>query len=112
MHEVAEGDIDVISQPTALFTQPGELNTTDLYDANTTLAKNRKENGYLTPLGTQPYLPKSPLTDAFVAPNETLTCPCVEAGNSTHLASAEYLLEARIKGAYNMIYGVYQEWVH
>ena len=42
MHEVAEEEIDVISLPTALFTQPDYINPTDISNTNTTLAKTAK----------------------------------------------------------------------
>ena len=67
MHKVAEEDIDVISQPMALFTLPDDLNPTELANAKTTPSKNNQDNGSSTPLGTQPSFPNSPLTDIFVA---------------------------------------------
>ena len=66
----------------------------------------------MTPLRTQPYFPNSPLTDAFVAPDENPPPPRIEAVNNTRISSASDLTEVRFKGANNMIYWIYQYWVH
>ena len=45
MHEVAEDNIDDITQPTYLFTQPDNLDPTELAEDGTTLDEKHQYNG-------------------------------------------------------------------
>ena len=63
-------------------------------------------------IGTQASSLNSPLTDTSVAPDETLPRPHVEAGDSAVLAGTGDLLDVRLLVADNMLFGVYQDWVH
>ena len=112
MHKVSEEEINAIARPTALFNQHDKLDCMEISDAKTTPSKNQRDNGASTPIGTQPYLLNSPLTGAVGAPDEPPLCPCVEAGDATHLARVAELPDVRLKGADGMIFGVYQDWVY
>ena len=84
----------------------------ELSNDDTKLAENHWDNDVLPLLGTQPYLPHPPLVDTKVAPFEPLTHPYIEAGDVPHIACMADLPEVHLKGAYNMLFGIYQVWVH
>ena len=112
MQEVAEDNIDDITQPTDLFTHPNELDPTELAKDGTTLDENHQNNGAFPPYVIQPSLPNSPLKDASVATDEPPPRPCVEDSNATRLSIMEDLPEVLFKGDYDDLYGVYHNWVH
>ena len=112
MQEVAEDNIDDTTQPTDLLTHPNELDPMELSEDGTTLDKNHQNNGSSPSYVIQPSLPKSPLKDASVATDEPPPRPCVEARDATRLSIMEDLPEVLFKGAYDDLYGVYQNWVH
>ena len=112
MHKDTKVDIDGIDQPTEIFNQTNELNPTDTSNNKTTLAKNHQDNGAMPPLGTQPPSLHSLLAYTLVTTDKPLPCPCVESGYAAHLARKEDLPEVCIKISDNMIYEVYQDWVH
>ena len=64
------------------------------------------------PLGTQPSLLQSPLTETQVALDKPQPRPRVEARDADCLARAAYLPEVLPKGGHDMLFGVYQDWVH
>ena len=112
MQEVAEDNIDDITQPTDLFIHPNQLDPTELDEDGTTLEENHQNNGASLPHVIQPSLPNSPLKDASVATDEPSPRPYVEDSDTTRLSITEDLSEVRFRGAYGEIYGVYQNWVH
>ena len=75
-----------------IFTQPEELDYMEIVDADTTLAENQQDNGSSLPLGTQPYLMHSPLTEISVSLDELPPHLRVEAGDTTVLACTSDLL--------------------
>ena len=74
-----------------LFTQPDEIDTMDLDDAETTPDENHQDNGASPPLNTQPSSLQTPLTDALVDLYEPPTCSHIDARDAAHLARAEDL---------------------
>ena len=112
MHEVSEDNIDDITQKTDLFTQPDEIDHTELADDGATPDENHQYNRASTWNVTQPSLPNSPLTYASVDTDEPTPCPCVEDSDTNHLASMEDPPEVHLRGADNELYGVYQDWMH
>ena len=66
----------------------------------------------MTTVNTQPYPPHSPLEDASVAPAAPLQRRRAEAGNAALQAQEVDLSDVRLLGADNMLYGIYQDWVH
>ena len=66
----------------------------------------------MPPLSTQPYLPQSPQIDTPEASNMPLPHLRVDASTSAHLASEVNLPGVRLMGADDVIFGVYQNWVH
>ena len=112
MQEVAEDNIDDITQPTDLFTHPDELDPTELAEDGTNLDENHQNNGASPPYVIQPSLPNSPLKGASVAKYEPPPRPCVEDRYATCLSIMEDLSKVLFKGAYDDLYGVYHNWVH
>ena len=112
MHEVAEDNIDDITQPTYLFTQPDKLDPTELAEDGTTLDENHQYNGASPRHVTQPSLSNLPLTYTSVATDEPLPRLCVQDSDATRLSRMEDLPEVRLKGADYEFYGVYQHWLH
>ena len=53
MHNVTEEEINAITLPVALFTQPNKIDSTELSNTETTPAEKHQENGALPSLGTQ-----------------------------------------------------------
>ena len=64
MHEFAAVNIRDFSQPRELFTQPDEVNPTDISNNDTNLAKKHRDNGDNAPLVTPPSSPHYPPIDA------------------------------------------------
>ena len=112
MNEVAEDNLDEITQPTELLTHPDEINPTELTDDDTTPDENDQYNGSLTPHVTQPSLPNSPLTDSSVAKDNPMPLPCVEVSDATHIVITENTPKVRLKRSDDELYGVYHDWVH
>ena len=52
MHEVLEGELDVIARPTVLFSHREEIEITELADAETNLPENHQDNGAAPPVNT------------------------------------------------------------
>ena len=112
MHEVTKVDLKEINQPIEIFTQPDDINPTDIYNNNTTLAENHRDNGALPPHVTQTSPPHSPLIDALVAPDEPPLGPRVDVGNVDRLVINADPPKVRLKSASNTLFGVHQDWVH
>ena len=109
MHNIAEYELDAVTQPMEIFAQTDKIDPIDLADGGTTLAKNHQYNGALPPHGTQPSLPYSPLIDASVATDEPLTRPHIENVNAACLPSAADLQRVCLKRSGGMRCGVYQD---
>ena len=82
MHEVAEGELVKLAQPTVLFSRIDELELPKFNDAKTNPPENQQDNGTMPSVNTQPYPPHSPLEDASVASVALPPRPRVEAGNA------------------------------
>ena len=63
MYQVLEGYLDPISQPTVILSHTDKLKLLELADADTDPPKNHQDNGAMSPVNTQPYLPNSPLEE-------------------------------------------------
>ena len=100
IQEVAEDNIDYITQLTDLFTHPVELNPTELAKDGTTPDENHEYNRALTRHVTQPSFPNLPLKDASVDTDDPPPRPCVEDSDATHLSRMRDLPKVRPKGAY------------
>ena len=111
MQEVAEDNIDDITQPTDLFNHPDKLDPRELAEDGTTLDENHQTNGDSPTYVIQPSLSNSPLKDASFSTDEPLPRPCVEDSDVTRLSIMEDLPEVLFKRAYDELYGVYQNWV-
>ena len=112
MHEVLEGDINAIAQPTVLFFHTDELNISDLANAETDPPENHQDNDSTPPVNTHPSLPHSPPEDTLVASDKPPPRPCVEARDADIQACEGDLPDVRLLGADYMLYGVYHDWVH
>ena len=60
MHEVAEGDLNAILQPTVLLSHTDKLKIPELADADTKPTENHQDNGATLLVKNQPYSPHSP----------------------------------------------------
>ena len=74
--------------------------------------KTTKTMAPAPPVNTQPYPLHSPLEDTSVASAVPLTRPRVEADNATPQTQEGDLLYVRLLGDDNIIYDVYQDWLH
>ena len=95
-----------------IFIQPDELGSNELANDKTTLTEKHQYNGASPSLVTQLHSPHSPLTDTAVALNKPPPRPFVEAVDAACLARDTDLPEVRLQLANNMIFWVYQDWVH
>ena len=75
MHGVSEVENKATPRPMAIFTQPDKLNYTELADAKTNLPEYHQDNVSTSPLGTQPSLPHSPLTDTVALLDDPIPWP-------------------------------------
>ena len=112
MQEFSEGEITEIFQPTVIFSHTDEIEIQELADVETNLPQNFQDNGAMSSVGTQPLSSHLPLGDTLVAPSKPIPYPHVEAGDAALQASAGDLLDVRLLGVDNMIFSVYQDWVH
>ena len=112
MYEVAEVNIEDFSQPTELFTQPDKVDPTEIANDDTTPAETYQDNGTMPTHGTQPSSPHSPLTYASVDLEPPLLRPCVDDGAVACLASTTELPKVRLKAANDVLFSVYQDWLH
>ena len=72
MHEVTDGDLVKLAQPTVIFSCIDKLEIIYLDDAKTDPPENHQDNGATLPVNTQTSPPHSPLEDASVASAATL----------------------------------------
>ena len=107
MPEVSEGDTSAVVQPTALLSHTDELKIPELADIETDPIENLQDNGATPPVGTQPYLPHSPLEDTSAALAGPPPCPHVEAIDAAHQARTGELPYVHPLGSNNMLFGVY-----
>ena len=112
IHEVPEGGLVELAQPTVLFSCIDELKIPDLNDAKTNSLENHQENGATPPVNTQTYPPHSPLEDALVASAALPLRQHVEAGDAALQVQEGDPPDVRLLGSDYMIYGVYQDWMH
>ena len=112
MHEVSEGKLVKLIQPTVLFSCIDELELPELENFETDPSENQQDNGATPPVNTQPSPPHSPLEDASLAPSAPLPRPRVKAGNAALQAQEGDLPDVRLPGTDYILYGVYQYWVH
>ena len=112
MHEVSEGKIDAITQPTVILSHTEELEITELADADNNPPINHQDNGATPPVNTQPYPPNSPPEDTLVAKNETPPRPHFKAGDADLQVHTGDLPDIHLLGADYIFYGVYRDWVH
>ena len=95
-----------------LFSHTNEIEIPELADAKTNPPKNLKDHGTTPPVGTHPSSSYSLLEYTSVALAEPPPCPLVEAGDIALQASPGDLLDVRLLGDDNMLFSVYQDWVH
>ena len=86
-----------------------KLKIMDIADTETNLTKNLQDNGATPPVGTQIYLPYSPLEDTLVILAYPTPWPRVEAGDYALQVCTEDLPDVRLLGAYDMLFRVYQD---
>ena len=112
MYDILVEDINAIVQPTVFFTHINELKILDIANNETNPNEKYQDNGTTPLLSTQPPLPHSPLIDTSIAPADSLPHPRVEAGDATVIARVGDLLNVCLLGADDMLFRVYQDWVH
>ena len=61
MHDVMEGELDAIEQPTVLFSRIDKIELPELANSDTNPLENYQDNGAMPPVNTQPSLLQSPL---------------------------------------------------
>ena len=112
MNEVSVREISDISRLTALFYNTNKIKMTELADAETNPTGNLQDNGATPPVTTQTSSTHSPLEDTFVAPAKPPSHPHVEYGDADLQGCAGDLPDVHILGYENILFGIYQYWVH
>ena len=112
VQKVSEGDIDSTVQPMAIFSHIDKLGITELADTETDPTKNIQDNGVTPPFGTQTSSLNLPLEDTLVAPSKPPPRPRVEAGDAALQERAGDLPDILLLGANDMLFRVYQDWMH
>ena len=72
MHEVLEGELEAIAQPTMIFYHTDGIKIPELANAETNPPENHQDNGNTPPVNTQGYPPHS-LTQPRVESGDTAT---------------------------------------
>ena len=84
----------------------------ELVDEKTKTSENHQDNGATPSNVTQLSLPHSPLTDASVSSEPLPLLPRSNSDESSHLESTDEHPEVRFKASDNVLFSVYQYWVH
>ena len=95
-----------------LFNHTNDLEIPELANTDTEMTKNHQYNGDTPPLVTQTYLPQSPPTETSVILDEPLPHPRIEATCAAFIDRAGELPDVCLLGYNNILFGVYQDWVH
>ena len=75
MHKVSEGKINVISQPTMLFSHTNELEIPELVDAETDPPENLQDDGAHAAGQNRDFPAALTPEDTSVVSNKSLPCP-------------------------------------
>ena len=89
-----------------------EIGIPELSDAKTDPTKNLQDNGAKPLVGTKPSFTHSPLEDTLVAPDKPPPCSHIESGDAALQARMGYLPDVCLLGADDMLFSIYQDWVH
>ena len=105
-------DIDDIVQSAVIFNPTNELKMIELANNDTKPTENHQDIRSTPLFDNHASLPHSPLTETSAAPSKPPPLPCIESKDAIVLERAGDLTDFRLLGDNDMIFGVYQDWVH
>ena len=94
------------------FTQPDEVNPTELPNNETTPDENHQYNGTTPSYATQPSLLHSLLIDASVTLELFPLCHHIDPGAVDCVANTSNFPKVNLMASDDAIFSVYQDWVH